>query len=411
MHQKLGPAIAIAALLGILSGWWIGPPMQHIAWIGELFLRTLRMIIVPLVALSIAVGVGKLGDVRALGRIGRWTASYYLLTTAIAASLGIALVSFIEPGHFAGTALLKASENGGDTKISTLTDFILSFVWPNIFDAMAKTKLLPIILFFLSFGAIATTLGNRGTQLLELLETANEIIMKMVSLIMWLAPIGIFSLLASRIGQAGGGEEIEILLKKLGLFAFTVTAGLGFHAGVILPLLLRYFGKVSPYAYFLGAAEAIVTAFSTSSSAATLPVTLKCTIDNNRVKKEIADFVLPMGATVNMDGTALYEAVATIFIAQLWDIPLDFFQMLIIFLTATVASIGAAGIPEAGLVTMIVVLQTVGLPTEGIGLLLSIDWILDRFRTAANVWGDCVGAAIVAKQAPPLASQEILPTK
>ena len=212
---------------------------------------------------------------------------------------------------------------------------------------------------------------------------------------MYVAPLGVFALIASKLGAAGGGDLFLAELLKIGKFAATVILGLLFHAAVTLPLVLFFFTKRNPLVYLKNMSEAITTALSTASSSATLPVTVECVEKQNRVSRRTTLFVIPLGATVNMNGTALYESVAAIFIAQVVGIQLGFWEQVLVFLTATLAAIGAAGIPEAGLVTMVIVLKAVGLPLEGIGMLLSIDWFLDRLRTSINVWGDSIGAAVV----------------
>jgi Na+/H+-dicarboxylate symporter len=219
--------------------------------------------------------------------------------------------------------------------------------------------------------------------------------MKIVHLVMYTAPLGVFALVASKLGAAGGGDMFLAELLKIGKFAATVIMGLLFHAVVILPAILYFVAKKNPLTYFKNMSPALTTALSTASSSATLPVTLECVEEENKISRRTTLFVIPLGATVNMDGTALYESIAAIFIAQMVGIHLGFGEQVLVFLTATLAAIGAAGIPEAGLVTMVIVLQAVGLPLEGIGMLLSIDWFLDRLRTSVNVWGDSIGAAVV----------------
>ncbi|MHC4473806.1 MAG: dicarboxylate/amino acid:cation symporter, partial [Planctomycetota bacterium] len=242
---------------------------------------------------------------------------------------------------------------------------------------------------------ILTTLGATGKPVLDFFLGANRAVMEMVRLIMWLAPPGIFGLVAGRLGAEGGGEAIWRLVEMLGAYAGTVLAGLGIHSLVILPLILRFVGKRNPLKYAVGVGRALLTAFSTASSSATLPVTIESVVRNNKVSERSSNFVLPLGATVNMDGTALYEAVAVMFIAQAYGIDLGPAEQVIIFLTATLASVGAAGIPEAGLVTMVMVLAAVNIPIGGMALILVIDWFLDRCRTTVNVWGDSVGAAVI----------------
>jgi len=278
-----------------------------------------------------------------------------------------------------------------------ITDILKSFVSPNLVKSMLEMDILPIIIFSLVFGGVLTTLGEKGKSVINFFDAVNEAIMKMVHLVLYLAPIGIFSLIASKLGAAGGGDAFWTELMRIGEFAFTVLAALLFHALVVLPAILILVTRRNPVKFFKGASAALTTAFSTASSSATLPVTIECAEENNKISRRASLFVLPIGATVNMDGTAMYEAIAAIFIAQMLGIQLGFSEQIIIFVTATLAAIGAAGIPEAGLVTMVMVLQSVGLPLEGIGMLLSVDWFLDRCRTTINVWGDSIGAAVVDK--------------
>jgi len=219
--------------------------------------------------------------------------------------------------------------------------------------------------------------------------------MKIVHIVMYFAPLGVFALVSSKLGAAGGGDLFLLELLKIGKFAVTVILGLMIHALITLPAILYFVAKKNPLTYFKNMSSALTTALSTASSAATLPVTIECVEEENRISRRTTLFVIPLGATVNMNGTALYESIAAIFIAQMIGVHLGLGDQVLIFLTATLAAIGAAGIPEAGLVTMVIVLQAVGLPLEGIGMLLSIDWFLDRIRTSVNVWGDSIGAAVV----------------
>ncbi len=289
----------------------------------------------------------------------------------------------------------KVIDKQGQTIGETLKDVLLGLAPNNIVKAMAETKILPIIVFAMVFGAILTTLGSQGKPVIEFFIGANETILKFVQLLMLIAPLGIACLIAGKLGDAGGIEKFGLEFKKIGFYAITVIAGLLIHALVILPLILKFFAKRNIISYAKGMSTALLTALSTASSSATLPVTIKCAEDNNQISPKAAGFVLPLGATINMDGTALYEAVAAIFIAQLYGIDLSMGHLFVIFLTATLAAIGAAGIPEAGLVTMVIVLEAVGLPIEGISMILMIDWFLDRCRTTINVWGDSIGAAFI----------------
>jgi len=262
----------------------------------------------------------------------------------------------------------------------------------NPFAALADLNVLAIIVFALLLGGILSTLGDKGQPLLKVFDSLNRAMMKMVNIIMLIAPLGVFALMANEIAASG----LSVLLVLLKYMA-TVCIGLGVHALVILPTILWALGRMSPLTYFRGIREALAIAFSTSSSSATLPVTMKCLDKNLDVPDQVTGFVLPLGATINMDGTALYEAVAAIFIAQLYGIDLSFGAQATIFITATAASIGAAGIPSAGTVTMVMVFTAVGLPLEGIGLILAVDRILDMFRTTVNVWGDGTGAVVIAR--------------
>lgn len=399
-HDIILYLILVSIVAGGVFGWTLGPAMTKVAWLGTLFLNALKMIIVPLIASSMIVGIAGLGDIRKVGRTGMWTLVYYLTTTGIAVLLGIILVNVIRPGagvQGMGAALPEAVS--GKEAVG-ITDILLSLVSPNIMKSMTDMDVLPIIVFSLIFGAILTTIGPRGKIVIDFFDGVNEAIMKMVHLIMYIAPLGIFALIASRLGEAGGGGQFWTEIAKIGRYSMTVIIGLLIHSFVVLPLLLVVIGRRNPVRYAANLAKALLTAFSTASSSATLPVTLECVQDKSKVSRRSALFVLPVGATINMDGTALYESVAAIFIAQAIGYPLTFGHQVIIFLTATLAAIGAAGIPQAGLVTMVIVLKAVGLPLEGIGLILAIDWFLDRCRTTVNVWGDGVGAAIIDRLTP-----------
>ena len=240
-------------------------------------------------------------------------------------------------------------------------------------------------------------LGDIGKPVISVISGLNEAVMKLVHWIMYVAPVGIFGLIAGRIGEAKGFAGFWPELVAVGKYSATVVFGLGLHGIVVLPLLLLFFGRRNPLNYFKGMATALLNAFSTASSSATLPLTMEGVENQNGVSRRTSSFVLPLGATINMDGTALYEAVAVMFIAQVYAISMDPAQQVVIVLTATLAAIGAAGIPEAGLVTMVIVLRAVDLPVEGITLILSIDWLLDRFRTTVNVWGDSIGAGVIER--------------
>jgi len=265
----------------------------------------------------------------------------------------------------------------------------------NIFNAMIRMDILPLIIFSLLLGCVITVMGEKGKQLADLFSNLNDAFMILTGWIIEIAPFGILGLIGSKIGLEGGFKGFVPELIAVGKYSMTVLAGLFLHGVVVLPIILLVFGKRNPWQFFKGVATPLLNAFSSASSSATLPLTINAVETNNNISSKTAGFVLPLGATINMDGTALYEAVAAMFIAQIYGIDLGFSQQLIIFLTATLAAIGAAGIPQAGLVTMVIVLKAVNLPVEGIGIILTIDWLLDRFRTTVNVWGDSIGCAVV----------------
>ena len=384
----------VGIFLGGICGWWFGPRMVAVDWIGEIFLNALKMLVIPLIVSSLIVGIAGLGDITKVGKTGAITLFYFMTTTAFSVVIGLAMVNFLQPGKSV-EMVSEMPEGMAAKKAVGITDILQSFISPNLIKSMLEMDILPLIIFALVFGGVLTTLGEKGKIVINFFDAVNEAIMKMVHLVLYLAPVGIFALIASKLGAAGGGDAFWAELLKIGKYAFTVIAALLLHALVVLPAILIFVTRRSPIKFFKGASAALTTALSTASSSATLPVTIECAVENNQVSRRASLFVLPIGATVNMDGTAMYEAIAAIFIAQMLGIELSFTQQIIIFITATLAAIGAAGIPEAGLVTLIMVLQSVGLPLEGIGMLLSIDWFLDRCRTTVNVWGDSIGAAVV----------------
>jgi Na+/H+-dicarboxylate symporter len=417
---------------GALLGGFLPETGLAVQFLGKIFISFLMMIVMPLIIASMVSGIARIGDIRKLGRLGTGTIAYYLATTALAVGTGIMLVLLIEPGtpeqnggHLHDSRLsapassVNLQEKPGvgtvadnreitgpklpDTRTGEksrsagkmLEEMVTGLVPSNIFKAMADNDILPVITFSLLLGAALSMAGEQGKPVLDFFNGLNDALMALVNMLMSTAPVGIGALIAGRLGEAGGFQGFWPELQHLGRYAFTVITGLILHSLITLPLLLRILGKTPPAAYARNTAPALLTAFSTASSSATLPVTIECAEEKNGISKRTAGFVLPLGATLNMDGTALYEAVAVIYIAQISGITLDPAQLLIVFLTATLASIGAAGIPEAGLVTMVMVLKAVNLPLEGIALLLAIDWFLDRCRTTVNVWGDCVGARII----------------
>ena len=399
MMKKLGNYIligmVIGTILGAAGGLWFGAFFIEIKFVGTIFLNALKMVVIPLIMASMIVGVTSLGDIRRLGPTAGKTLLYYLVTTAFSVIIGIILVNILRPGDGVEAFGAFVPDLVESSKEKGLLDVIVGLVPSNIIDSMAQGKVLPLIVFSLLFGSVLTTIGEKGKPVVVFFEGLNLAIMKMVHLIILFAPIGIFSLIGSIVAE--NRTSIDQLVSGLGLYTLTVILGLILHATIILPVILRLFGRRAPFRYFLNMGEALTTAFTTASSSATLPITMEAVEEKNNIDKRAGAFVLPLGATINMDGTALYEAVAALFIAQIYGVDLGLGQQVVIFLTATLASIGAAGIPHAGTVTMVFVLQAVGLPLEGIGLIWAVDWFLDRCRTTVNVWGDSVGAAVIAE--------------
>jgi Na+/H+-dicarboxylate symporter len=386
-----------------------------IAWevvdfVGGLFLQVLKLLVIPLVVTSMLSGITALGDVRQLGRIGGLTIAFYITSMAIAVTIGILLVQWIEPGKNADNPFAYVSQTVESKRDITVLGTILnvfrgdggpgSGMFPsNIFQAAAETNVLALIAFSLVFGGVLTTLGPKAQVVIDFFNVVNDAVMKMVHLVMLFAPIGIFGLVAANIARQGGGDAILDELRRIGSYVATVLTGLGLQFGVLMAALW-ILARRNPFIYTFNLLKALLTAMSTASSSATLPVTMECVEENNKVSPETSSFVLPLGATVNMDGTALYEAVAVIFIAQSQGIELGVGQLFAVFLTSTLAAVGAAGIPEAGLVTMVIVLQAAGVPLEGIGTILAVDWFLDRMRTTVNVFGDAIGAGVIDRVAP-----------
>lgn len=394
IQNQIFLAVVLGLGIGLLLNVFQVPPefYSFLDWIGKLFIRLLKMITVPLIVASLIVGVTSLKTTEKLREMGLKTLVYYLITTAIAVVIGLVLVNVIQPGvgvenFAAGDEAVPAFEK------KSIGEMVLEFVPVNIFSALVDMQFIPIILFSLILGILITALKGKAKPVEDVFVALNHLMLKLVDWIMLLAPIGVFALLSSIVAKLGFS-----IFVTLGKYVLTVFSGLVVHGMIVLPLLLVFFARKNVFTYFKAMMPALSTAFSTSSSAATLPLTMECAENEGKVSKESAGFVLPLGATMNMDGTAIYEAVAAVFIAQVYGIALTFGDQLIIVLTATLSSIGAAAVPSAGLVTMAIVLKAVGLPLEGIALVVGVDRVLDMCRTTVNVWGDSIGAAIIDKQ-------------
>jgi solute carrier family 1 (neuronal/epithelial high affinity glutamate transporter), member 1 len=410
MHEKKSSFdwllcfMILGIVLGVFCGWKFGTKMESVRFIGDMFMSALKAIIIPLIISMMICGIAGLGNIRKLGPIGSYTMLYYMATTSISVFIGLIATHLIKPG--AGVDVTRATDTPDTVKMIQQSDFsfmdtLTGMIPSNIIESMAKTDVLPIIVSALVFGAALTSVGKKAEIVHAFFEGINDIMMTIVKWVMFFAPIGVFALVASVLGANGGGEAVWTELYKIGKYVLTVLIGLGIHAFLVLPLFLSFLGKRNPLQFGKNMLDALTTAFSTASSAASLPLTIKAVTEKNKVSRQTATFVLPIGATINMDGTALYEAVAAVFIAQAYGMDLSLTSYFIIFFTATLASVGAAAIPHAGLFTMIIVLNAINLPLEGISLIFTVDWFLDRCRTTVNVWGDSVGTAVIERMAPP----------
>ena len=406
--------IFVGMILGIVAGLVIGDRtipiggveigLVSIRPIGDLFLRLIRLVVVPLVFASLLVGTASLGDPKKLGRIGMKTIGFYLITTALAITLGLLIANTVQPGSQlpADTQqeLMAAYEEqaaGAEASMrerpSTI-DTLLEVVPTNPFAALAAGNMLQIIFFAMFFGVALTLVKDRvkAEQIISFFDGVTDAMIVIVHVVMELAPYGVFALIAAVIADYG----VDVLVSLL-IYSACVLVGLALHMTFVYGTAVWVFGRMSPLFFFRGIREAQAIAFATSTSSGTLPVTMECAEKNLGVAEEISSFVLPLGSTVNMDGTAMYQGVATVFIAQVFGIDLSIGQQLTIVLMATLASIGAAGVPGVGVITLAMVLETLGLPLEGIALILGVDRFLDMARTTVNVTGDSAVAVIVAR--------------
>lgn len=390
--MRLTTKILIGLIAGIIVGLMLGgnPEIANkvIKPFGTLFLRMIKMIIVPLVLSSLVVGAASTGDVRKLGRIGGKTIAYYLVTTAVAVTIGLILGNIIDPGaglSIPVDATVKARE------APSIVDTVLNIIPTNPLSSLVEGKMLQIIAFALFLGIGITLIGEKGKPFLNFFESMAEVMYKITGIVMSYAPIGVFALITPVV--AVNGPSVLLPLAKV---IVAVYLGCLLHATVVYSSLVKAFAKMNPLTFFKGILPASTVAFSTCSSSGTLPVTIKSTRDNLGVSEGVSSFVLPLGATINMDGTALYQGVCALFVAQVYGLSLTLGQQLTIVLTATLASIGTAGVPGAGFIMLTMVLQSVGLPLEGAALIAGIDRVLDMARTSVNVTGDASAAVVIA---------------
>lgn len=403
------PSLNIQILLGAVFGVVIGLYFHHLGaqntlvqgglytsnLIGTLFIDLLKMILIPLVFCSIAVGIANLRQHQQMHRVWVTTLLFFVSSMAIAIVIGMAASLYFKPGSGLHLAMFSDAMQNFEAKQLPLPEFFAQFLhglFVNPFAALSQGNVLAVVMFALILGVSLVMGGERFKSVLKLLQEGLEITMLIVGWVMHLAPLGIMALLIKLVAV-----QDAAMLSTLVTFVGVVVGTLLLHGVVILPLILYLFTGKSPLWFWQGAREALMTAFATSSSSATLPVTLRCVTQHLQVKPEIAGFVIPLGATINMDGTALYEAAAALFIANLAGIELSLAQQLIVAFIAMIAAIGAPGIPSAGMVTMVMVLQSVGLPAEAIAILLPVDRLLDTLRTTVNVQGDMIGSLVVQK--------------
>lgn len=393
LHWQILIAIVIAVPFGILFHEYA----PSIKWLGDMFIRALKMISIPIVFSSLIMGVSSLGGYKDLGRLAGKTFSFYLLTTALATILGVLLVNIFQPGVGADLNLTESVTDLAVTKLS-FKDQIVSIIPDNIFVDLTKGNMLPIIFFAILFGYFATKVSqNASLTMTNFFTSAFEVFMKMTLFIVKFTPLGVFAVVSNIVAaQNGDHERLISIISSLGVYTAVVWAGCIIHSGAVLPALVYGFTRLNPYKHMKQMSIPLLTAFSTCSSGATLPLTMKESQEKTGISNKIASFVLPLGSTINMNGTALYEGVTAIFIAQAYGIDLSVGQQFVIVLTSVLASIGAAGIPMAGLVMVAVVLSAVGLPLEGIGLILAVQQLCDMPRTAVNVHGDTCAAVVVA---------------
>uniref|UniRef100_A0A8C8SNT1 Amino acid transporter n=1 Tax=Pelusios castaneus TaxID=367368 RepID=A0A8C8SNT1_9SAUR len=455
-----------AVLLGIMLAFALRPyhmsyrQIKYFSFPGELLMRMLQMLVLPLIVSSLVTGMASL-DGKASGKMGMRAVIYYMVTTIIAVFIGILMVIIIHPGKGSKDKLHREGKIEQVQTTDAFMDLVRNMFPPNLVEACFKqyktqystrvftrtilrssnatvgttigtqvsmpenvtgalenitqplgslqevlsfeevipvpgsasgVNALGLVVFSICFGLVIGSMKQKGRALQEFFNCLNEAIMRLVAIIIWYAPVGILFLIAGKILEM---DDLAVMGGQLGMYTLTVIVGLLIHSLCVLPLLYFIVTHKNPWVFIAGLLQALITALGTSSSSATLPITFRCLEENNGVDRRITRFVLPVGATINMDGTALYEALAAIFIAQVNNYELNFGQIITISITATAASIGAAGIPQAGLVTMMIVLTSVGLPTEDITLIIAVDWFLDRLRTTTNVLGDSLGAGIV----------------
>lgn len=393
-HRSLPAKIVAGLLLGVAIGLLFGSQAVFLKPIGTIFVRLISLIVVPLVFVSLFLGTASIGDLKKLGKIGAKTLVYYITTTLIAILIGLILVNIVKPGQ---DVKLEAPDQSltfqqKETSIS-IVDNLIQIIPTNPVRSLAEGNMLQIIFLALLFGISVTTLNrSRRSTLVSWFESVNEAIFNVIHLVMKLAPYGVFALIASTIG--GFGFDVLVSLIKYGLL---VIFGLTLHAVVIISIFVKFIGKTNPLTFWKAIRPAILLAFSTSSSNATLPVTMESVEKGLKIPRIISSFVLPLGATINMDGTALYQCVSIFFIAQIYGIEISFIKMIMVILSVVLASIGTAGAPMAGVLILVMILKSIGVPTEGIAMIMGIERIMDMARTTVNIVGDASATVVITQ--------------
>jgi Na+/H+-dicarboxylate symporter len=408
LYTKIAIGFLAGAAFGVTSnlldlGWALGF-VDVVSPVGTGWIRLIRMVVIPLVVASLVVGAASLGDLRTLGRVGGKTVAAYISTTAVAVTIGLVLSNIVRPGRGLDSDAQAAltAQFGGDAEGSLalaqeapgVVDVLLNMIPANPIGAAANGDMLPLILFSILFGVAASLIQDetRKQTVVSFFEAVNDISMTLIHWIMILAPYAVFALIADVTAQFGWN-----ILQSLLFYTGTVILGLAIHAIGTYGFILKFIARLNPIPFYRKIREVQILGFSTSSSSATLPVSMQTAEEKLGISRRISSFVLPLGATVNMDGTALYQGVAVMFIAQVFGIDLSIGQQLVVVLTATLASVGAAGVPGAGIITLTLVLIQAGVPETGIALILGVDRILDMMRTAVNLTGDLTVTAFVAR--------------
>lgn len=402
---SLNQQILLGAIAGLIAGALlkltgdVSPLREAVLYgtglVAGLFVDLLKMVLIPLVFASLVVGVANLKAHHHIHKVWKTTAIFFVFSMSLAMFESLVVMNVLKPGEGLHLAMFQQTMEKFEYQKLMPTEFLQQFLhglFQNPFSALAKGEVLAVVVFALLLGIALVLGGDRYKNVLHVFEEFADLMMRIIGWVMYIAPFGIFALLTRLVAT----QNMELLGTLVTFIAIVVSLTI-FHGAVALPAILYLITRRSPLWFWRGARDALITAFATSSSSATLPVTLRCVEVNLKVPKDIAGFVVPMGATLNMDGTALYEAAAALFVANLAGIELNFAQQMIVFCTAMIAATGAPGLPSAGMVTMVLVLQSVGLPVEAIAILLPIDRILDTFRTTVNVEGDMVGSLIVNK--------------